>query len=174
MSWNPISNPIDYFILQGKKSPGIARVQRAGSPRKFDERGGYGASGSVLVFMGRRLATFDAVIELYTVDDWDAWRAFMPLTARPPIGQRPKSLDIWHPYLVDLEIKSCVVTDALQPEPMDQGGHSITIQFQEWRQLTQSLAKPEASKNAASTDPYDKEIERLTSQLDNLAKRPRA
>lgn len=172
MTWNPIDNPIDHFLLAGQKSPGIGRIEKAGSPRKWDERAGYGAGGSVLVFMGRKLATFDGVIELYTPADWVAWDAWKALVDRPPFGKRPKALDVWHPYLEGLGIKSCVVVDVLQPSPLESGGHVITIQFQEYRKLTQELAKPEAAKNATSDDPYDKEIERLTEQFNALANAP--
>ena len=171
MAWNPIESPIDYFILQGQKSPGISRVEKAGSPRKWDERGGYGASGSVLVFMGRRLSAFDAIVELYTPQDWADWAAFKPLVDRLPFSKRPRALDIYHPYLADLGIKSVVVVDCLQPVPLELGGHSITIQLQEFRPLKLTLAKPEASTNAPVTDPYDKQIEALTKQFQELAKK---
>jgi hypothetical protein len=170
MSWNPITNPVDYWILQSQKCPGIGRIQKAGSPRKWDERGGYGASGGVLVFRGRKLPQYDGIIELYTEADWEAWRIFKPLVDRPPFGSIPKALDIWHPYLADLGIKSCVVLDVSQPEEMDLGGHRITVSFQEFRPLKLSLAKPEASKKTADNDPYDKEIARLTDQFQELAK----
>lgn len=171
MAWNPIANPVDFFILKGSKSPGIGRIEKAGSPRKWDERGGYGASGSVIVFMGRKLATFDGIVELYTEDDWAAWQAFKPLVDRLPFGKRPSALDIWHPYLADLGIKSCVVLDVSQPEPMDLGGHTIRISFQEFRALKISYAKPEASKNDEETDPFEKKIAALTAQYQELAKR---
>lgn len=173
MSWNPIDNPIDFFILQHLASPGIGTIQKANSPRKYDERGGWGASGSVLIFMGRRLSQFDGIITLYTPEDWAAWEAWKPLVDRPPYGKRPRALDIWHPYLAQLQIASCVVEDVLQPEELENGGHRIVIQFREFRALKLSLAKPEASANAPVTDPYDKEIEALTKQLQELAK-PRA
>lgn len=170
-SWNPIRNPIDFFILQHAITPGIGRIEKPNSPRKWDERGGYGASGSVLVFMGRRLSTFDGIIELYTEDDWVAWEEWKVLVDREPYGKRPKALDIWHPWTQGRGIKSCVVEDVLGPEELEKGGHRFVIQFKEWRPMKLSLAKPEASKNTPSDDPYDKAIENLTAQFQELAKK---
>jgi hypothetical protein len=165
MAWDPITTPIDFWKLQGQKSPGIGRVQKAGSPRKWDERGGPGAGGAVLAFWGRGLAKFDGIIELYTPEDWVAWRKFKPLVDRPPFGAQPKALDIWHPYLADLGISSCVVLNVSQPEDLELGGQRITIEFQEFRALKLELAKPEASKKSADPDPYEKEIAKLTDQF---------
>lgn len=171
MGWNPIKLPIDFFILQGRPNPGIGRIEKASSPRKWDEIGGYGASGSVLIFHGRRLVPFDGIVELYTEEDWEYWDQWKELVMRPPYGKIPKAKDIWHPWLELLEVRSAVVTDVLQPEDMGNGGHRIVIQFLEHRRPKLQLSAPAAAEQKPqSTDPVDKYIEQLTSQVQELAR----
>src|SRR5687768_8798517 len=105
MGWNPLDLPVDFFILSGRPSPGIGSIEKASTPRKWDEVGGYGASGSVLIFHGRRLVPFDGVIKLYTAEDWDAWHAWKPMVMRPPYGKIPKAQDVWHPWLEQFDVK---------------------------------------------------------------------
>jgi len=99
MSWDPLNLPIDAFILADQVSPGLAEIVGASSPRKWDERKSYALSGASLVFRGVGLARFTARIRLYTPEHWGHWHAWKSLVVRPPAGERPKSLDIWHPIL---------------------------------------------------------------------------
>lgn len=167
MGWNPLDDPIDYFLLADQKSPGLATVAGAGSPRGWDIRKGYGFSGAVTWFTGLGLAKFSAKIELYTTDDWAGWDSFKPLVKKPPLGVRPKALDIWHPFLEDLEIKSVVVEDLLQPLETAPGVWTIEIKFLQHRGLKFSLAKPEGSQDRV-TDPVDQRIQEKTEILKGL------
>jgi hypothetical protein len=68
-------------------------------------------------------------------------------------------------------VKSCVVTDVLQPEEIDNGGYKITIQCLEHRRPKLQLAAPIAGEQKPPViDPVDKYIENLTGQLQELAK----
>jgi hypothetical protein len=178
--FDPLATPIDKVLLafdppKGQQvawqvSPGLATVQRASSPRRWDQRQGYGLSGSFPVFFGLKLAEFDILLRLYTSEDWAAWASWSSLIAKPPAGTRPKALACYHPWLADLDIGACVVTDVLQPEEIDNGGYLITIQCLQWRRPKIALSKPEAAKTNASTDPIDAKITALTAQLQELAK----
>lgn len=171
MSWNPLRQPIDKWVLAGRLSPGMGSIEKANSPRKWDEIGGYGASGSVLIFHGRKLVPFDGVLRLYTEEDWADWDAFKPIVLRPPYGSTPKALDIWHPWLQLLEVKSAVVTDVLQPEEIDNGGYRIVIQFLEHRKPKLALAAPVASAPAPQyQDGVDQLIDSMAGQVQELAK----
>lgn len=172
MPWNPLSQPIDKFVMAGLVSPGIGSVEKASSPRKWDEVAGYGASGSILIFHGKRLVPFDAVVRLYTEQDWLDWDAFKPIVLRPPYGEIPKAIDVWHPWLQLFDVRSCIVQDVLQPEEIDNGGYRIVIQCLEYRRPKRALAAPIASdpKPTPSTDPGDIIIEKLLKQIDELAK----
>ncbi len=167
-SLNPIEAPVDFVILAGLPSPGIAEVLGAGSPRKWDERKGYALSGASLVFKGNGLAKFTLQLRLYTIEHWEAWEAWKPLVMRPPVGERARALDIYHPFLDSLEIRSVVVEDVLQPQQTDDGEWTIEIKLIEYRRPVVALARQDGSRNR-STDPVDQYIDALSSQVQELA-----
>jgi hypothetical protein len=168
MSWDPISRPVDYILLAGKKSPGLAEVVGASSPRKLKKLEGYALSGGFVLFRGNALAEFSVKLRLYTVEDWAAWYEFKPLVDKVPVGERAKALSIWHPHLEDLKIASVLVGDVTQPEQTNNGEWTITIKFCEYREPKRELGKPEGAK-VKPVDPVDQRIEELTNQFNALA-----
>lgn len=182
LAFDPLVTPIDKVLLAydppkgqqvaWQRSPGLARIHGAGSPRRWDQRQGYGLSGSFPVFFGNKLAEWEIELRLFTSEDWADWASWSQLVAKPPDGTRPKALAIYHPWLAMLNIGACVVTDQLQPEEMgdETGGYSITIKCLQWRKPKIALSKPDAAKTNASTDPIDAKIEALTAQVQELSK----
>lgn len=169
MAWNPLDQPVDYIKLAGQKSPGLAEVIGAASPRKWDERGGYGLSGSTVVFRGVGLCKFTVKIKLYTADDWASWDAWRPLVAKPPLGTRARAQEIWHPLLEQLEVSAAVVEEVSQPEQTNDGEWTITIKFIEYRKPKVALAKPDGAK-ATPADPIETQvIQPLVNQFNALA-----
>jgi hypothetical protein len=156
--WNPFDDPVNKIVLTGKPSPGLADVAGAGTPRKWEERQGYGAGGAILVFLGNGLSQFEVKLRLYTRKDWNDWHAWKSIVQKPPASSRyrpPRALDIYHPLLAECQIKSVVVLDVSQPSPEDElGTWSITIKFQSYRRPKIQLAKPEGSA-ATPVDPYE-------------------
>jgi hypothetical protein len=169
MAWNPLDQPVDYIKLGGQRSPGLAEVLGATSPRKWDERGGYGLSGSTLIFRGVGLAKFTVKLKLYTIEDWAAWDAWKPLVAKPPLGTRARAQDIWHPLLEQVDVKAAVVEEVSQPEQTNDGEWTIAIKFIEFRKPKVALAKPDAAK-ATPADPIETQvIQPLLNQFNALA-----
>lgn len=173
-SFNPLITPVDYIMLGihdprkrsivrvvGSRSPGLAEVKKASTPRKWDKRLGYGLSGSFPIFRGRDLAQFDVILRLTEDEDWIDWNNWKPLVEAPPFGKFAKALDIWHPWTEAAKIKSCVVIDVLEPEPDEFGTYTITIQMLEWRRPTIELSKPEASKGQEPESENQKLIQKL-------------
>jgi hypothetical protein len=171
VSWNPLDNPVDKVGLGGKLTPGLAEIVGADSPRQWDERTGYGLSGATVFFHGIKLSHFSIKLRLFTAADWDDWHAFKPLVDKPPIGKRPRSLDVSHPLLEDLGIRSVVVENVSVPEQSDDGEWSIEIKVIEFRKPKFTMAKPEGS-TATPVDPVEQQIQANTDKIAKLLAAP--
>lgn len=179
MAWNPITQPCDYILLSGKKSPGMAVVSGGGasSIRRWDEREGFGISGAFPVFKGRGLARFSVKLKFWTPEHWNDWATWKGLVDKLPrkrfgeAGKDTGNLDIWHPLLEDVDIKSVCVAERMAPEQTADGEWTIDIRFLEFRRPKFTLAKPEGSE-ATPVDPVEEEIIKpLTEQLQGLVRK---
>jgi hypothetical protein len=173
MGWNPLDDPCDYILLAGQKSPGVADVTGASSPREWEERKGYGMSGAWSLFMRRNLARFSVTLRLYTTEDWAAWDEWKQLVDQLPKRRTSAKFDtgfmeITHPLLADLDIRAVGVGERMQAVQTGDGEWSIEIKFIEWRPLKQTLAKPDGAQ-AEPSDPYDDKIQGLLDQAQRLA-----
>jgi hypothetical protein len=163
VTWNPITQPVDYVLLAGARSPGIAELVNADNPREWTKQQGYGLTGQFAIFRGLVLSVFSVKIRLYTEADWDAWNVWIPGISAPPTPNNPTAFDIWHPQLEALGIKSVFVINIKQGVQEDDGVWVHEIELSDYRPRPKlSLIKPEGSKSGpASVDPYDREIDRL-------------
>lgn len=165
MTFNPVTEPIDYVLLANQRSPGLAVLSNVSSPRRWDERKGYALSGARVVFRGIGLARPLLTLRLLSVEDWDAWHEWRSIVERPPVGQRGRlALDIWHPILEDLGITKVVIEDVLQPKQVADGEWNIEIKMIEFRKPVRRLQTADAAKERP-TDPGDVTIENLTAQV---------
>lgn len=171
MSFNPITSPVDYILLANQRSPGIATVSNVASPRMWDERRGFALSGARVVFRGIGLARPHVTLRLVSSADFDAWHEWRQLVQRPPLGERARAQDVWHPILEDLGIISVVVEDVLQPRQVEDGVWDIEIHFIEFR-LPRVTLETVGSSETTPTDPVDRYIDELTSQVQALAGGP--
>lgn len=163
----------DFVVLAGKISPGLATVTGAGSPRAWDVRKSPGANGAWVVYMGRELAKFDIVIDLWKPQHFDEWKDFASILtpisetdfrqlvesaalstlrggASPGVVAAGKqALGISHPLLLmpPLYITACVITDVSQFEVSDEGLYTCRISCLEFRvpQPLPVLVRPQSS-----------------------------
>ncbi|AKF06082.1 hypothetical protein [Sandaracinus amylolyticus] len=184
MTFRPLTEPIDYIVLAGRRSPGIATIEGADTPRDFDERRGFGVSFARLRFRGVKLARFKVLIELVTEQDWDDWHTWKDLVARPEIESDPRRqsssifprltappLDIEHPILADLGITAVVIENALQPVQTDPGKWAIEIRCIEYRAPIVALEQTQGARDRQG-DNIESQIElnsRTIAELSNPA-----
>lgn len=168
MTFDPTANPIDYILLANRRSPGLATVAGANSPRRIDIRRGFALSGSRPVFRGIALAHPIVTFRLYTAEDWSDWHDWRPLVQRPPRGERARAQDIWHPILEDQLISAVLTEDVGQPVETGPGEWSIAIKFVEYRPPIFALAVPDGSDDEP-LDEVEQEIENLTNRFNALA-----
>lgn len=136
----------DWIYLGGQRSPGLAVVKGAGSPRNWDIRAGYGMTGAFVVFTGQGLAKFDVDIFAWEKEHFDDWKKFARrVLMAPSVGLRPRSLPISHPTLnaPPLSILQVVVEDVTQWEQgSDDGLWACTIKLIEYREPIPILLTP--------------------------------
>lgn len=168
MTWSPLTEPIDYVDFAGHKTPGLAEIVGASSPRRWDERESMGYSGAYLVYHGQNLSHFSVRLKLFTHAQWLDWHAFKPIVARVPLGKRQRPVDITHPQLSDLGILAVVVEDVTQSELVDDTGiWQIEIKLIEYRSPRMALAAAQGSQ-ATPDDPEDAIIRERRQSFDAL------
>lgn len=155
MTFRPLTEPVDYVVIAGQRTPGIAEISGADVPFKYDKRKGYGLSGAYSVFRGRELAEPTLTIRLYTDEDWDDWADFLPTVRTPPNARRPRALEIQHPILEDQGITAVTVTKLGQPMQTADGEWTITISLLEYRRPRLALAAPDGSEDGAGASAID-------------------
>lgn len=191
MTFDPTTSPVDYVLLSGQQSPGIAEIKGAARTREWDRRRAYATSGSSPVFKGEPLAEFTLYLRLLSAEDFAAWHAWAPLVMRAPVDRRGSgdattvetglagrsstgigatgAMDIWHPILEDLQIRSAVVLAVLQPLQTADGEWTIEIRFLEWRPRRPALVRPRGSEDRPQLSAAEQQIVGLTTQLQILA-----
>jgi hypothetical protein len=186
MSFLPLTQPIDYIVLAGRRSPGLATIEGVDTPRNFQERRGFGISFATLRFRGVSLAKFKVLLRLYSEQDWSDWHEWKSVVARPTIEANPRRtatvmprltappMTIEHPILADLEITDVVVENVLQPVQTGDGEWTIEIRFIEYHAPIVALEQTQGALSRAGSDNAEnaiaansREIALLEAELSN-------
>lgn len=146
MSLDPIGSPaaFDYVVLGGQRSPGTATVQGADLVRRLRERRAFGVSGATVVDQGAQLVHFEVVLRFTTSAEFAEWDTFKALLVRPA-ARSTHGVDIEHPLLDDLEIRSVLPEGRSQFVQDDLGAWSTTLKFCEYRRPVVALAVPDST-----------------------------
>jgi hypothetical protein len=170
--WDPVTTPVDYVVLAGRRSPGIAEVSGAYDDRDLLVQQQPFTTGSRIVYRRRKLAEFTVRITLYDASDhadFDEWRKVVD--TRPTSsteGSMLAGLDIWHPLLVQIGVSACVVRRVSQLIPGGSGEWSCEISFVEYvPEPRPTLATVEAVTSSPG-DPVDAKIDQDTARLNGL------
>lgn len=166
----------DFIAIGGKISPGVCEIVGASSPRKWDERKGYGVSGATLVYTGRGLGKFTANFTMWDDDDLDEWEEFADMLGKEVTSRKGQSWAIAHPLvnLKPLSIMIVCVEDISQLTQMDDGGWKSSIKFIEYRAPKQIVSTPDKptpdapNPTASAQDKADLQIQALKAQIESL------
>jgi hypothetical protein len=168
MTYQPLTDPVDYILLAGRRSPGVASIENMSSPRKYDERKGYGRSGARVVFRGNGLAKPSVIITLSNVEDWANWAGWKDVLARTSGRGSRRAQDVWHPIFEDAGVNSVVIEDVLGPRQTADGEWAYTIRLIEYRPPVRSLATVDGSAADDAADPRQQQIGNLDGRVNAL------
>lgn len=160
---------VDYVIINGIRSPGVATVLNLQKPRKYEVRAGFAQDGATAVYIGNEPATWDVEIGIWKFGDpvleamdptaaisqLTKWKAFALALDLPPKGVAGKALSFLHPVTLapPFNIKSALCTNITGFEQKEPGFWTCTISFMEFRPPTPALGKASSDNiNIAETD----------------------
>lgn len=188
MSWDPIANPVDYIVLGGKRSPGVATVSDWADEREWAERRSALMSGATLIYHGGPLLRGKVTLLLSTSEELAAWHTFKTMLERPPparpvtafaaassdtiVQRRPSGrvLDIAHPQLADLGVHRVVVGRRGQLEQVEPGVWSVETSFIEHRPPVRAAFRPTSTVQATpALTARQQHVAALTNQVQALA-----
>jgi len=170
-TWSPLSQPQDYAIIAGQRTPGICRVEGFVSRSRWDIRQGPALSGARLRYRGFEPAQGKLILTLTTNQDLADWYAFAPTVRRAPVGERATHLEIEHPILAALDIRAVAVASVSQLTLVDEKGvWAITIELIEYLEPTPAVSTPKgASDSGQELTPNQRRIQAQTELIARLA-----
>lgn len=188
MTFDPLRRPDDSVYISDHLVPGIVVIKGLKAPRDWEERRAFGMMGCRLRYKGQKLTHFSLEVSLYTEEHWDDWLAFGPIVRRPPPPDRSQlaaitsipslyrvmrsqapPLSIRHPLLEEYRIRQVVVEDVLAPVQDDRGVWTVEIKLIQYQRPQRVLSTSGGRPREAGTSRQDREIARLTEQLNQLA-----
>jgi hypothetical protein len=153
---NPIENPQAWdFVLVGQTlSPGLAEVGKWVRKHDFQIKSGKGTVGATVTFIQKPPAQGTIKFKLWLPEHFVAWETFRKLLKYDPTKKVVQAIDLWHPSLADIDIKSVVVTDIgnMMPETMGSGLWSCEVSFLEYFPpgKKSAVSTPNSSQSAGS------------------------
>lgn len=176
MPFNPVRNPINVLVLDGKPSPGLCTIKNADQIREWAERGGFGQTGGFSIFKKVKLAHPVVEFKLYTAEQWDEWHEWSPMIYQLPrarvgdAGVTGGYLRCEHPILEDARITALGVEKIRSPVQSEDGVWEIVVEFIQYHRPETTLSKPEATK-PKPVDPYEQQIAALRAENEALMNR---
>jgi hypothetical protein len=180
---NPVDLPEmwDTFTLAGLRSPGICKFPDLIRDEGWDVQVPKGSTGGNTVHNNTKPISFGVELRLWKdayVDHFDRWEDWKGLLVIPIKKDSPKALDILHPQLEGLGIRSVVAQTRAEYIPDGRGGATVKWKFLEYRPIQPAKSQgPNGSKGSGAgststqqkkSDPnadLKKEVEELTKQF---------
>lgn len=136
----------DTVVLGGEVVDAVATVKAEGA-LKEDAKGGAGKNGGSPAYHGRELAAVEITLTYATKAQHDAIIALLGRLWPPEASKKkPAPVDIYHPSLVPLGIKSVTIIKVGTPEPVARGAMRIPIKARQFsKSKGNATVKPIAS-----------------------------
>jgi len=139
MTLSAVQNPelYDQIELGNVESPGKVTLSGHDSEVEWDIKAGAGQNGATMTRKGRKPKEFTATFYLVKddvegYDDFEFWDEFQALIDSTTSGKTPKALDIWHPDLERVGIKSVVKKSVGGMVHDGKGGATVVVKFIEY------------------------------------------
>ena len=109
-STNPLRNPADFdvLIVAGVPNPGIVKITGFDRTFGWDVKKGKGTKGATITLTEFPPAEGSAEFYLWTDDHFDQWTSFRDLFRYDVSKRLAPAVDVYHPWLADLNINSVV------------------------------------------------------------------
>ena len=131
---DPISFPQawDQVRIANQLCPGVCEVKEFKRRHEWDKKKGKGAYGETITFIQRPAATGSIKFLLWTAQHFTDWDSFRKLLKFDPTKKTVQAVDIYHPSLADIDIKSVVTESIGNIQHEGEQLYSITVDFLEY------------------------------------------
>lgn len=174
----------DLVEIGGIENPGICTLSGFKRETEWDIKVGKGTKGATVTLSQLPPAKGSIKFQLWTPEQFRIWNeTFRPLFLYDPTRKAVNAVDIYHPYLADLGIKSVVTESISIPDPDGKGSFFITVELLEYLPPPKKSAtstpsgstadKNKAGKTGGSDDPIADAQQAEIARLTELAQEPR-
>lgn len=152
---NPIDFPQDWDVIKvaQQTSPGLCKLSGFVRDHEFDVKKGKGTIGGTVTFVGRPPAKGTVTIQLWTLDHFTQWFAFMPLLRYDPTKKAVQAVDVYHPSLALIEMTSFVVEGVGAIEHQGNGLYAVVVKLLEYFPPPKASAVSTPSGSQANQSP---------------------
>lgn len=132
---NPFDNPtaFDKVRVGQVLSPGLCTISGFKRKHDFDRKKGKGSAGETITFVQLPAAEGTLTFTFWDRESYNAWPAFAPLFKYNPAKKEPTPIDIFHPWLAEIDIASVVATSVSAREHKGKGRYEVTVDLLEYR-----------------------------------------
>ena len=152
---NPIQNAEDWDKVQIGlyESPGVCVVSGAERKYGWDVKKGKGTQGATLTFNESPPVEFSIKFMLWEIDHFVQWSTFRTLFKYDPTKKATTAIDIYHPSLADIDVKSVVCKKIGAIEHEGKQLYSVTVDLIEYHPPPKksAVSTPDTSKPNANT-----------------------
>ncbi len=134
MGLSPIDYPYEWDVIRigGVTSPGVCKISGWKKTNDWDVKKGKGTLGSTVTFTGREPSKGSVTFYLWTNDHFNRWNTFRKLLKYDTTKENISAVDIYHPSLETIDVKSVVIESIGMIERESGGLYSIQVDMLEY------------------------------------------